>query len=290
MCVAARYGDTTGPTVFTVRIALARIPATGSSRQRIGSLVWDAGGPGGISTGIVAEMADRMSTQVRKRFDFVASRSARYPENPGRLYAVATSLGQFVQRSILYRSGAPCTTASPMLSAQAIGRALKTTSESQPSWAPTAWRVTSTGSGPLSGPQTHVLGDQLRHPDRLRLRAALPAKVRAMVMDGSIDPTAGFPALPLVRRHEPGRRISVHPRNQRPLYRTVIRTAAQLTAHPIRLNDGRRFTRWNWLDVVGDLIGFQDAWANVPAIAHLVGTARQADSEDSKLGSCWPTT
>lgn len=53
-----------------LRIALARIPASGS--QPIGSLVWDAGGPGGASTEMVDAMMERMSPQVRSRFDFVA--------------------------------------------------------------------------------------------------------------------------------------------------------------------------------------------------------------------------
>lgn len=55
-----------------IRVAIARIPATGTPRQRLGSLLWDAGGPGGASTDEVGMMTARMSPRVRARFDFVA--------------------------------------------------------------------------------------------------------------------------------------------------------------------------------------------------------------------------
>lgn len=274
--VPRRYDRPDGP---TVRIALARIPATGSSRQRIGSLVWDAGGPGGISTGIVAEMADRMSTQVRKRFDFVAFDPRGIGESRPALrgcdqpWPVRPALNPLpVWRAVHDRFADVVRTGNRacLEDNQRIAAVMGTNNVARD-----LDRIRAAlGDRKLTFWATSY-GTRIGYVYALRY----PQRVRAMVMDGSIDPTAGFPALPLVGGTSQDVAFRFIRANQRPLYRTVIRTAAQLTAHPIRLNDGRRFTRWNWLDVVGDLIGFQDAWANVPAIAHLVGTARQADSE-----------
>ncbi len=69
LTVPRRYDRPDGP---TVKVALARIPATGSASDKIGSLLWDAGGPGGPSTEFVDSFVERVSPSIRERFDFVA--------------------------------------------------------------------------------------------------------------------------------------------------------------------------------------------------------------------------
>jgi pimeloyl-ACP methyl ester carboxylesterase len=267
------------PAAGTLQVAVSRIPATGPRRDRIGSLVWDAGGPGGPSTASIDGMVTRLSPQVRQRFDFVAV-------DPRGIGASRPALEE-------------CTMPWPVLPAL----------DPLPSWR----RAQQKSAAVLAQSNRRCLQQNRRIASALgtanvvedveRLRAALgdraltfwgtsygtrigyvyalkyPQRVRAMVMDGNIDPTTGYRGLARIGGLSQDSALRFIKSHDRPVYRTVIRTTASLTAEPIRLADGSRFTRWDWLNIVGDLVAFQDAWAQLPVLATLVSQGRSAGPE-----------
>src|SRR5690606_14547297 len=96
----------------------------------------------------------------------------------------------------------------------------------------------------------------------------------AMVMDGSIDPSNGFRTLPRVGGLSQDSALTFIKQQDRPIYRSVVQTAASLTADPIALPDGTTFSRWDWIDLVGDLVPFQNAWPALPQYADAVAAGR----------------
>ena len=193
----ACLGDTTGPTAL-----LCASPWPGS-RHRLFPTTnrvpgWDAGGPGGISTGIGRDGRPHQLGSVS--VSTVAFDPRGIGESRPALYAVCDQ-PQFVQRSIPTGLARPCDRFTPMLSAQAIG-VPTTTSESQLSRAPTTWRVTRPDRAALgtansrSGRPATAPGSATSHALRY------PQRVRAMVMDG-IDPPRVSRAAAR-GRHEPG--------------------------------------------------------------------------------------
>jgi pimeloyl-ACP methyl ester carboxylesterase len=271
LTVPRRYDKPNGP---TVKVALARIPATGSADDKVGSLLWDAGGPGGPSTAIVDSFVGRLSPAVRERFDFVAfdprGIGASIPalEDCGDPWPVRPALNPLPNwRSVQKKSAAVLADDN---------------------------RVCLRDNRRIA----EVMGTNNVVKDLERIRAALgdrkltfwgtsygtrigyvyalayPQRVRAMVMDGSIDPSNGFRTLPRIGGLSQDSALAFIKKQDRPIYRTVVQTTASLTADPIALPDGTTFSRWNWIDIVGDLVAFQDAWPNLPQYAQVVDTAR----------------
>lgn len=277
--VPRRYDRPNGP---RIQVALARIPATGKASQRIGSLLWDAGGPGGVSTELVDLFVHRMSADVRARFDFVAM-------DPRGVGASRPALGD-------------CTSAWPVRPALDPFPNWGTVRERSAKELARANRQclrTNTQIAQVMGTDNVVrdldviraaLGDQklsfwaTSYGTRIGYVYALryPQRVRAMVMDGSIDPTAGYVSLPRIGGTSLDAALRSVRAHDRPAYRAAIRTAAALTADPIDLGEGPRFSRWDWLDIVGDLVPFQDSWRQLPEFAELVDMARQPGADGDK--------
>lgn len=265
------------PGAGSLRIAVARIPATGPRAQRIGSLVWDAGGPGGVSTEMVDTIVARMSGQVRARFDFVAfdprgigastpalrDCAQPWPLRPG--WTPLPSWRNAVQRSgsALGAANRQCLTANRRIAtvmgtahvAQDLDRIRAALGDRQLTFWATSY------------------GTRIGYVYALRY----PQRVRAMVLDGSIDPSQGYAGLPAVGGTSQEKALNFIRRHDRPVYRSVIRTAAALTAAPVDLGGGQRFDRWDWLDVVADVVAFQDAWVAIPTYADVVDRARSGD-------------
>jgi pimeloyl-ACP methyl ester carboxylesterase len=257
-----------------VRIALARIPATGTPGQRIGSLFWDAGGPGGASTEIIDMIADRMSPAVRAQFDFVAF-------DPRGIGASTPGLGS-------------CGSPWPIRAAR----------QTDPNW-----RTVQRRSAALLAPANRTCARKARGivatmgtnnvvRDLDRLRNAVgdrkltlwgtsygtrigyvyalkyPQRVRAMVLDGSIDPTSGFSGLPEIGGTAEDLALQFMKQHYRPAYHAIMDTAASLTRNPVSLGNGDRFTRWNWLDISGGFVAFQNTWPDLAKLAAVIETAQ----------------
>ena len=270
------------PAAGTVRIALARIPATGPASQRIGSLVWDAGGPGGASTQMVDSIVGRMSAQVRARFDFVAfdprgigsSRPAlRNCDEPWPVRPAGTPLPSWsraVQRSatVLRRANRECLASNrriaQVMGTNAVVNDLDRIRAALGDRQLTFWATS--------------YGTRIGYVYALRY----PHRVRAMVLDGSIDPSGGYAALPAVGGTSQEKALNFIRRHDRPVYRAAIRTAASLTAAPVDLGGGQRFDRWDWLDVVADVVAFQSTWAQLPLYADLVQQAREPQGAQAR--------
>ena len=64
--------DHAAPDGATTELALARLPATGSSSKRIGSLIVNPGGPGGSGLEFLASSGLAIPDDLRQRFDIVS--------------------------------------------------------------------------------------------------------------------------------------------------------------------------------------------------------------------------
>ena len=266
----------------TVRIALARIPATGTADQRIGSLFWDAGGPGGPSTEFIDSVAARMSPAVRKRFDFVAF-------DPRGIGASTPSLGT-------------CEGPWPIRPADTTTPNWATVQRKSAADLAAANRACVRNARNIAGAMgtNNVVRDleQLRkavgdrkltfwgtsYGTRIGYVYALkyPDKVRALVLDGNIDPSSNYIGLPeiggtaqdlalqFIRNHDPS------------AYQAVMETGDSLVETPIPLDNGVVFSHWDWLDVAGNFVAFQSAWGDLSAAAEIVNLARGTD-EQSEL-------
>ena len=275
MCAKVRVPrDYARPRGRTVSIALAKVPATGTAEQRIGTLFWDAGGPGGPSTQIVDMFADRVPPTVRRRFDFVAfdprgvgdsTPTMRDCAGPWPVRPTGTSTPNW--RTVrtesaekLARDNRACLSRNARIAAwmgttnvaRDLDRLRRAVGDAQLSFWATSY------------------GTRIAYVYALRY----PERVRAMVLDGNIDPSTDFVGLPKVGGSSQDLALQFIKRNYRPAYRAIMRTASALLDDAIPLPDGTVFSRWDWLDVAGDYVAFQDGWPSLPALADNVLAGR----------------
>ena len=237
-----RRAEPDGP---QVELALFRLPATGTSQERIGTLFFNPGGPG--APGHTSAYKGRLlPEEVRRAFDFVIW-------DP-------RGLGQ--SRPAL----ADCAVAMPQ----------------RPATGPVDWqRVLTQRQRELAASNRDCIArhrnlipqmgtveaahdlDALRQAvgdDRLSFwgisygtvigstyAALFPGRVRALVLDGNVDPWIDLGGL----RHSataPDDAIrfflQLHPDLKRPLQRSLARLAQK----PLTLPDGSLYTRWDLLD------------------------------------------
>ncbi len=276
LTVPRSYDNPDGP---TIQVALARIPATGKPEDKIGSLLWDSGGPGGTSTSAAEYAVQRMSARVQQRFDFVAfdprGIGASIPalEDCDQPWPARPTLQPLpAWRSVQKKSAARLTAAN-----RACLRKNRRIAETM---------STANVAEDLDRIRA-ALGDRrltfwaTSYGTRIGYVYALahPNRVRAMVMDGSIDPTRGFRTLPRIGGLSQDSALKFIKKHDRAAYRAALRTTASLTEEPIPLSGGATFSRWDWIDILGDLVAFQDAWPAVTEYADLVDTARTAGDE-----------
>lgn len=237
-----RRAEPDGP---QVELAVFRLPATGTAQERIGTLFFNPGGPGQPGGGS-ATKGMLLPPKVRRAFDFVTW-------DP-------RGLGQ--SRPAL----ADCSVAMPQ----------------RPATGPVDWqRVLTQRQRELAERNRDCIArhrdlisqmgtveaahdlDALRQAlgdDRLSFwgisygtvigstyAALFPERVRALVLDGSVDPWSDLSGL----RHSataPDDAIrfflQLHPDLKRPLQRSL----ASLVQAPLKLPDGSTYTRWDLLD------------------------------------------
>lgn len=272
--------DYRNPQRGSFSLAVARIPATGSSDQRIGSLFWDAGGPGGAGVSMMDSYANRMSPEIKSRFDFVswdprgigqsvpALRNCETPWPAGRPARTATPNWTKILRTSareLKRANRKCQSSNRSLindmGTNNVVRDLDRLRQAVGDPKLTYW------AGSYGTRIGYVYA--LRHPE----------KVRAMLMDGSVDPDGGYAELPRGGGLAADIALQFMRRNYHEGYKAIVSTAASLTKRPVHLTDGDIFSRWDFLDLAGEATGAQAFWPSLIELQRTIQRARGDDAE-----------
>lgn len=176
----------------TVDLALARVPATSPSR-RIGTLVVNPGGPGGSAVLAALTAADYLPEAILQRFDVLGVD----PRGTGFSDPVRCFRSDAAQADVLGPLSAPFPvgareTAAAVAAAEAFGRACSSRSA----------RLADAVSTTTSARDLEVVRRALREPALTYLgfsygshlgtlyATLFPDRVRAMVLDGVLDPQA----------------------------------------------------------------------------------------------------
>lgn len=257
----------TKPNGATVRLALVRHPSTGSAEERIGSLVFNPGGPGGSGTGAITWAWANVPDPIRRRFDLVSW-------DPRGVGATVPHLDPDHCRAP--RPARPATgpvnwsrvVRSYERELAGINRACQASYKGDPSSISTMQNVAdleairrSLGEGPLNfwgmsyGTRIGYVY-ALQHPDQ----------VRTMVLDGSIDPASTLLDLTegaAAADQAYGAFAAAYPDAARGLEELL----ATLNTRSVRLADDERLTRWTVIDAVYDAVGQQGAY---PGLARAI--------------------
>ena len=277
--------DRRDPGAGTVTLAMARRPATGSPNDRLGSLVFNPGGPGGSGTASLPGLWSALPVEVTRRFDVVSW-------DPRGVGATVPALEDCAQPWPRRPLTGPVDWTSVITRFQRdLAAANRACARANP------------------GELAHV-GTMENVADLDRIRAALgddkltywglsygtrigyvyaltyPDRVRAMVLDGSIDPAST--ALSLTEGGAApdqayGSFANAYPESDRRLTELL----AVLDTRTVALPRGQRLDRWVVLDFVYGLVAQQ---AQYPVIAQFIDTwhmavfGEGAEQQDAALG------
>ena len=252
--------DRARPSGAKVRLAVVRLPATGTPEQRIGSLFMNPGGPGGSGLA-AAGLGYLLPAEVRAAFDFVTwdprgigsstpaitGCDAPMPARPATgtvrwqrvLDARTRALSEVnrkcyrANRSIIEHAG----TVEVAHDLDALRAAVGDDKL-------TYWGIS---YGTMLGSTYAQL---------------FPTRVRALVLDGNMDPQTTFAALSsgsTAADHSIRFFLNANPHLRAPLTR-VLR---ELDKRTISLPDGTAYTRWDLLDVVAGNVSYLPWWPKV---------------------------
>ena len=261
------------PNGSKVRLALVRHRSTGTSDQRIGSIVFNPGGPGGTGTGAITWAWSKVPTEIKERFDLVSwdprgvgatlphldpeACSAPRPTRPTTGPVDWGRVAQAYTRELA-----------------AINARCQATFDGDLSSISTMQNVTdleairvALGEGALNF-WGMSYGTRIGYVYALRY----PGQVRTMVLDGSIDPTSTLLSLTeggAAPDQAYGAFAAAYPNAARGLEELL--TALQ--RRPVALPDDQRLDRWTVIDAVYDRIAQQDAY---PGLANAIGTWHRA--------------
>lgn len=256
------HGSPTGP---KVRLRVMRAPATGSPDERIGTIFFNPGGPGASGTQTLPAIAPTFAPEVRRRFD-IATWDPR-------------GIGQ----------------SRPAL----VGCEL--TQPVRPRTGPVNWRtVLGAWERRVAAANTRCLAryprllanmgsvDAARDLDALRLAVGdakltfwgmsygtvigatyaqmFPSRVRALVLDGNVDPNATLPGMARSASAPDaafGFFIQAHPW----LGPKFTRLRKALDRAPIRLPGNRYWDRWDLVDLTAASLTSEASW---PGLEYLI--------------------
>jgi pimeloyl-ACP methyl ester carboxylesterase len=255
-------------------LAVSRVPATG---RRTGTMFFDPGGPGGSGASITGLVAGLLPPSVRSAFDVVGW-------DPRGIGATKPALQScLLPRLVLPVSGPVDWTKVRARSTAAVAAANRACQRRNAGFVGSMGTVNAARD--LDRLRAAV-GDQkltywaMSYGTRIGYVYAIlfPQRVRAMVLDGNLDPRGTYAglarggvaldsALAFLR--------SVSP----PTYASVRSTIAGLDAAPVVLGGGLRYTRWNYLTEVSGYLPSQRAWRFIVPLDEGVETARRATPE-----------
>lgn len=273
-------------------LAVARLRATGPRRQRIGSLVFNPGGPGVAAIDLAPSLAGALPKQVRRRFDFVVwdprgvGRSAGLTRCTGGEYRLPAT-GPVDWKAVLEQmrtaeaaANAACEARYPdivpYISTNATVRDLDVLRAALGDRRLTYW-------GTSYGTRIGAL-----------YAREFPSRVRAMLLSSSVDPDATWASFTMqaaVASDDALGLVFEAYRGTAGRYRRVMRT---LRRHTLKLAAGREFSRWH---VRATMSQQATADANYRALAKFIRTVdtalhdkgnRRAEARRSLARSEWP--
>ena len=265
------YDRPNGPT-FKLRVEKA--PATGKKK---GALLFNPGGPGGTGVGQVSGIADQLGPKIRKSFDVVSWDPRGIGESKPALRGCAQP---WLPRP---DSGPVDWTSVRDAGWKQLRKANAACQERN------ARVVPHMGTVNVAHDMDRIrraLGEKritywgMSYGTRIGYVYALhyPQRVRAMVLDGNIDPngdylglseggTAPDDAFTVVAKHDPS------------LHRGVLATDDLLARQPIPMKGAPAYTRWSYLDIFFPALGSSSMWNQT---ADYNRTVEEAEVEPGK--------
>ena len=268
LAVPYDYANPYGPK-FT--LAVAKVPATGT---KTGSLFVNPGGPGGPGAAYVGFMASVMPASVRQQFDVISW-------DPRGIGSTQPALQNCAEpRLTLPATGKVDWVAARAASETVAAAANRACMESNASFI----NYIGTNNAARDLDQLRVaVGDTkltywgLSYGTRIGYVYALmfPDRVRAMVLDGNIDPMGNYAGLT-----EGGVALDsalLFMRTGDPTTHTSIMTTLKgLETTPIALGDGMQYTRWHYLTTLTGAIPNESSWLDIRVFNTTVANARLA--------------
>jgi pimeloyl-ACP methyl ester carboxylesterase len=255
----------------TITLALTRRPATGEADQRVGSLVFNPGGPGGSGLDAAPSTWDALPEDVKARFDLVTWDPRGIGASTPALRACAQPLPDRPLTGKVDWSAVVAGFQADLAAANADCQAGNA-------------RI-----APHMGTNENVedldriraaVGDAkltywgMSYGTRIGYVYALkhPGRARAIVLDGSIDPagtTLGLMQGGAGPDQALGSVAQAYPTVGNQLNR-IVRT---LAAKTVSLPRGQVLDRWIVLDPISQIVGSQDAYTSIAGYVDLINTA-----------------
>lgn len=252
--------DRTEPDGPRVQVAMVRLPSTGTSEQRIGTLFWNPGGPGGSGTAS-AGIGNLLPDDVREAFDFVTW-------DP-------RGIGKTTPAIVDCTAPMPTRPVTGSVNWQRVlnKRIRELAAINRNCYAQNSEIIDHAGTVEVAydlDAMREAVGDEkltywgVSYGTMLGSTYAqlFPEKVRALVLDGNMDPQTSLLRLgnaASAADHAMGYFFEVYPDEKKKFERVL----ARLDRRAIALPDGTTYTRWDLLDTVAGRVPFVSAWPTV---------------------------
>ncbi len=261
--------DYAKPSGAKFTLAVSKLPATGTPT---GTLFFNPGGPGGEGARVVPFVAAVVPPSVRERFDIVGW-------DPRGLGGSKPALQDCnYLRLTLPTSGPVDWVAARSRSEAAVAAANRTCMTRN------AGIINYLGTNNVArdlDKLREAVGDDkvtywgMSYGTRIGYVYAIlfPGRIRAMVLDGNIDPKGTYAglaqggvaldsALTFMRQASPA------------VHKSTMDTLQGLDAAPIDLGGGVRYTRWDYLTTMSGVIPSEESWPQIKGFNDTVATAR----------------
>ncbi len=266
--------DWADPDGRRISLALARIPSTGTASDRIGVLVFNPGGPGGSGVDELRFVARDLPRAVRERFDILTWDPRGVAASEPELVACGTAQPVVppVTGPVDWASFA---TANVEATAARNADCLAVNGDVAPFLS--TWYVirdldairAATGERQLT-----FWGMSYGTTVGRAYAQRFPGRVRAMVLDGAIDPLSTVPSYAREQFWASATGRARFNAWLSPRVETMQRRVmAALDGRVIAVDDGRTISRWDIIEYTLDYLPFQAWW---PDIRDVIRTARTA--------------
>lgn len=266
LAVPYDYAKPGGPQ-FT--LSVRKVPATGA---KTGTLFFNPGGPGGPGGAYVGPLWDYLPTSVHEHFDLVSW-------DPRGIGATRPALESCQEpRLVLPASGPVDWTAARASSERVAAEANRACQERNAAF------INHLGTTNVARDLDRLraaVGDAkltywgLSYGTRIGYVYAMmfPDRIRAMVLDGNIDPGGTYAGLT-----EGGVALDSALAFMRtastPSHQSIMTTLAGLDAAPIPVGDGVQYTRWDYLTGLTWRVPSEGAWPDLIEFNSQIATAR----------------